>query len=231
MEILVKHTSAAPPRLSAVRPELPAALDAPVLAFLEKDPAGRPASVSAGLDALAVAAAGAGLDVKVVSRKTGGDSAAKLADTQPAVSSGPAVLVGGGATPAAASAQTMLSDAGKTVIAAEMTSKPASGRTMVYGAVGAVALIAAIGVGVVMRPGAGSRGARDEDDLGPRGDRDPDRDCEDGGAGQGGAGHHAERHRGAGGGAGGDRADLRCDAQGGRRVAGGRPRSAPRLRR
>ena len=75
MEILVKHTTAPAPRLSEVRPEVPPQLDAPLAAFMEKDPAKRPESLSAGLDALAAAAAGAGFDVKVSARKTGGDAA------------------------------------------------------------------------------------------------------------------------------------------------------------
>jgi hypothetical protein len=112
-----------------------------VLAFLEKEPDKRPTSVGAGLDALAAAAAGAGFDVKVVARRSGG-----AADSVPTT-----VRVGGGATPVEAEARTILgnSDACKTVIGVEAAPKPASGRPMIYGALGAALLIAAIGVGVV----------------------------------------------------------------------------------
>jgi eukaryotic-like serine/threonine-protein kinase len=111
MEILVKHTSAEAPLPSVACPALPPALDAPLRAFLEKDPAARPPSVGAGLDALAIAAAGAGYDVKLPARKPGDPP-------------GPAASVRvGSATPgelgAMASARTMLtSDAPKTVISA-----------------------------------------------------------------------------------------------------------------
>jgi serine/threonine-protein kinase len=146
MEILVKHTTAPAPRLSEVSPGVPPSLDAPVAAFLEKDPQKRPESLAAGLDALAAAAAEAGFDVKVPAlsgRKPSGDAASV---------SSPAVHVVGGLTPADASAKTMLHDsAGKTVLSAEAAPKPAPARTVVFGAVGAVALIAAIGIGVATR--------------------------------------------------------------------------------
>ncbi len=162
MEILVKNISAPAPRLSDVCPALPPALDAPVLAFLEKDPAARPLSVGAGLDALAIAAAGAGFDVKVSGRKVaaGGDPA-QPSSGDPATSPlgsppGNVVRVAGGATPAEGAAQTMISDAGKTVISAEAAAKPQGGRAMVYGAVGAALLLAAIGVGAAVRPASRS---------------------------------------------------------------------------
>ena len=69
MELLLKQTSAPAPRLSEVCPDLPAALDNPVLHMLEKDPAKRPESLMAGLDALAAAAQGAGFDVKTTPRR------------------------------------------------------------------------------------------------------------------------------------------------------------------
>jgi len=148
MEILVKNISAPAPRVSDECHELPPALDAPVLAFLEKDPAQRPESLGAGLDALAVAAAGAGFDVKVSARKPGPDGAVRAPAGDPTAS---VVRVAGGVTPAEGADKTMLSEPGKTIIAAEVVSKPQSGRAMVYGMVGAFALLAAIGVGVAAR--------------------------------------------------------------------------------
>jgi hypothetical protein len=123
-----------------VCPALPPALDAPLLAFLEKEPEKRPPSVTAGLDALAAAAAGAGFDVKVIARRSGG------AETPTTT-----VHVGGGVTPVEAEARTILgtSDTGKTVIGVEAPPKPANGRPFVYGAAGAALLLAAIGIGVV----------------------------------------------------------------------------------
>ncbi|MEP7120721.1 MAG: serine/threonine-protein kinase [Byssovorax sp.] len=69
MDLLLKQTSAPAPRISEVCPDLPAALDNPVLHMLEKDPANRPESLMAGLDALAAAAQSAGFDVKTAPRK------------------------------------------------------------------------------------------------------------------------------------------------------------------
>jgi serine/threonine-protein kinase len=64
LDIFVMHTSAPPPHPSAVCPSVAAALDAPVLAFLEKDPAARPSSASAGLAGIAAAA---GIDPRAAS--------------------------------------------------------------------------------------------------------------------------------------------------------------------
>jgi len=63
IDLLLKQTAAKPPAMSSVAAALPPALDAPVLQMLEKDPARRPSSVGAALDALAVAARGAGFSV------------------------------------------------------------------------------------------------------------------------------------------------------------------------
>jgi serine/threonine-protein kinase len=144
MEILMKHTTAPAPRPSEVCPALPAALDDAMLAFLEKDPQKRPASLGAGLDALAAAAAGAGFDVKVSTRK--GDAGAASGSAAPARV--------GHATPAEmgelAAARTMIQDDGaKTIISGE--AGKGGGRTLVYGAVGGAVLLASIGVGLGMR--------------------------------------------------------------------------------
>ncbi len=55
MDILVKHISDKPKPPSAIRPELPAALDAPILHMLEKEPEARPASLTAAVDELSAA--------------------------------------------------------------------------------------------------------------------------------------------------------------------------------
>jgi serine/threonine-protein kinase len=143
MQIFVKHTTQAPPRPSSVCPELPEALDAPVLAFLEKEPERRPASLNAGLDAMAAAL---GMEVPAGTRR-----AADSAST-PRVRSGAT-----GATPAeieriSAARTVAQAETGKTILSAEAASKPAGSRSIVYGvAVGA----AVVGFGLVMllRPG------------------------------------------------------------------------------
>jgi eukaryotic-like serine/threonine-protein kinase len=61
MDVLFKHVSEAPPRMSSVAPDLPRELDAPVLAMLAKSPADRPSSAGAAVAALAEQAQKAGV--------------------------------------------------------------------------------------------------------------------------------------------------------------------------
>ena len=148
MEILMKHTSAPTPRPSEMCPALPAALDEPIMGFLDKDPQKRPASLGAGLDALAVAAAGAGFDVKVSVRKGEG-----VARTSGPVGAGVRV---GSATPSElgdmAAARTMLQEDGsKTVMSAETAGNAGTARTLMYGAMAGAVLAAALGIGLGMR--------------------------------------------------------------------------------
>ena len=155
MEILIKHTSAEAPRPSAALPGFPAALDAPILAFLEKDPEKRPSSVGAGLDALASAAAGAGFDVKVSAKRTG----------DPRASS--AQIRVGSPTPAEmasmSEARTMApDDAGKTILSAEASPKAAGGRTVLFAVLGAAGVALVLAVAFVMRSQPGAAHAQGE---------------------------------------------------------------------
>ena len=52
VDVLLKHMTETPPTMSSVCPDLPVALDAPVLAMLAKRPADRPATAGAALAAL-----------------------------------------------------------------------------------------------------------------------------------------------------------------------------------
>jgi serine/threonine-protein kinase len=61
--VLMAHISQEPPRVSAVCPDLPAALDAPILRMLDKQPEQRPSSAGAALAALSEAAESAGIVV------------------------------------------------------------------------------------------------------------------------------------------------------------------------
>lgn len=63
IELLLQHTQSAPPAMSSVVPELPPALDAPVLRMLAKEPSERPSTVGAAVEELARAAHHAGFDV------------------------------------------------------------------------------------------------------------------------------------------------------------------------
>ncbi len=56
LDVVLKHSTAPPPPLSSVRPDLPARLDAPVLAMLAKKPDGRPGSAGEAVAALLRAA-------------------------------------------------------------------------------------------------------------------------------------------------------------------------------
>jgi hypothetical protein len=62
-EIMVAHLSQQPSSMSSMAPDLPAALDGPVLQMLAKEPQDRPQPLGAGLEALADAARQAGLTV------------------------------------------------------------------------------------------------------------------------------------------------------------------------
>jgi len=62
--VLVSHLVKPPPKLSEVCPELPSALDAPILHMLAKDPADRPSSVGAAFAELEEAARAAGINVE-----------------------------------------------------------------------------------------------------------------------------------------------------------------------
>jgi len=63
IELLMKQTTVEPPPMSSVCAAVPHALDAPVLKMLAKNPAGRPSSAGAAVEALAAAAKDAGFRV------------------------------------------------------------------------------------------------------------------------------------------------------------------------
>ncbi|MCC6217344.1 MAG: protein kinase [Polyangiaceae bacterium] len=72
MGLMLKQTTAQPPRMSEVCPAVPPQLDGPVLRMLDKDPTRRSRTVSEGLEELAVAARAAGFDVQVKAVDSGG---------------------------------------------------------------------------------------------------------------------------------------------------------------
>jgi serine/threonine-protein kinase len=158
MDILVKQVNERPRPLSEVRPDLPAALDGPVLKMLEKDPANRPTSLTACVDALAQAARDAGFAVQVPSGRPSGPDGKR--------SDGPTPVVKvRSSDDALADAKTMVQDAGpagsprptggeKTVLAAEAPSAAASPRRAVLvAALGALALAAAAAIAFMATTG------------------------------------------------------------------------------
>lgn len=71
MDIMIKHVSEPPPRMSTVCSDLKAELDAPVLSMLEKDPAKRPGTMAAAMEALMTAAKNAGYNIGPVALRSG----------------------------------------------------------------------------------------------------------------------------------------------------------------
>ena len=154
MDILFKQINEKAPRMSSVCPDLPAALDAPVLHMLEKDPAARPVSLTAAVDALAKAASEAGYAVQVSSgrnnaRVSGGPTPPGIAPRN---------------TPARAAlgeAKTIAHDAHddgamRTVLAAEAPPSAAPRkRTTLVAVAGAFVLLAAVGGVLALKPATG----------------------------------------------------------------------------
>jgi serine/threonine protein kinase len=135
MDIMMKHMASAPPPMSQVFPEL-APLDASVARMLAKDPAERPQSHAAALDALEQAARGAGIDIPTSPMAVGALSGSGL----------PASGNLRELTPAPAPATT---DLGMSSMSARK-----GGRPVLYGALAFIALVA-IGVGVIVLKGVG----------------------------------------------------------------------------
>ncbi len=63
MDLLIKQSTAPAPPLSSMAPDLSPALDAPILAMLEKDPEKRPASVGGAMESFIAAARSTGIAV------------------------------------------------------------------------------------------------------------------------------------------------------------------------
>jgi len=153
MDLLLKQTSAPAPRVSEICPDLPAALDAPVLHMLEKDPAKRPETLTLALDALAAAAQSVGYAVST-STSTRRQPEPLPRGTGSVVPGRP---VGNSLTPAEqhlAAAPTLVQGAAsnQTSTLAEAGAKPTGGRApLLFGGV-AVAVIAAVVSFVALKP-------------------------------------------------------------------------------
>jgi serine/threonine-protein kinase len=151
MDLLMKQISAPPPPMSTVTPDIPPALDAPVLHMLEKDPAKRPASLTAAIDQLAhianengyVVAMPAGAAGKLPARTTGGTVKApndigSMRTMQ--ATSGPGTLSGSNA---------FLDSHADTRSGEHGSSAAAKSKTPLF-AVGAVLLLGIVGGGLAM---------------------------------------------------------------------------------
>ncbi|MBI3202670.1 MAG: protein kinase [Myxococcales bacterium] len=140
MQIMFAHVSTPPTPPSAVLPGLAPTLDAPILQMLSKNPAERPASCGAAVEAIAASARAAGLEVGTLPVGT------------------PAAMVTGRGPPARtptqdalAHASTAVAQTGPTTLtASEKTPPPAvKGRAPLF-AVGAVTLLALAGGGIAI---------------------------------------------------------------------------------
>ena len=151
MDVLLKHINARPPRVSEVCPDLPAALDEPVLRMLAKSPDERPSTLAEAVDALAKAANEAGLQVPAPARSLGGAVPAPRASDR-----GIVVTPSGAATTvesaALAEAQTIVG-VHPSLIGASADIPPGKRkRTLLLGGI-AVAAIAAAVIGFAARDG------------------------------------------------------------------------------
>jgi serine/threonine-protein kinase len=157
MEILFKQTSAPAPPMSTVCPAIPASLDPPVLALLEKEPANRPRSALEAIEEIAKAANAAGFAVTLAPQPAG----PRASGPRPFTPSG---LSGSGMTPAQlgdlAAAPTLVQvGSNRTLTGAASEAKPAaSSRTVVY-AVALVACLGGAGVGLAWSRGSGAAAA------------------------------------------------------------------------
>jgi serine/threonine-protein kinase len=149
MDILFKQINEKAPRMSSVCPDLPAGLDAPVLQMLEKDPAARPLSLTAAVDALAKAASEAGYAVQISSGR--GNARVSGGPTPPGISPQPRGNTPGSAALGQAKTVAHGQDEGsmKTVLAAEAPPNAAPKKRTALVAVAAVFALAAAAGGVV----------------------------------------------------------------------------------
>ncbi len=150
MDVFLKHVNAPPPRISEICPDLPAALDAPVIHMLEKDPAKRPETLTMALDALAATAQSVGYAVASSTRR----------QPEPLPRGAGAVItgrpVGNSLTPAekhlaAAPTLAQRAPANSTSTLVEAGGKPAGGRSaLLFGGL-AAAVVAVVAVGTFTR--------------------------------------------------------------------------------
>ena len=146
MDILFKHLHEEPQPLSRVCPDLPSGLDAPVLAMLAKDPKARPSSVSAALEAVAEAAAAAGLGSGEPSSRGATFRSGPLASGQVPRAAASSGALGEAKTVAITQQQTLQG-------AASDVPAPRGRRWLVLGGVGAAAA-AAVAVAVLVMGGS-----------------------------------------------------------------------------
>ncbi len=158
LDLMFKHIHETPPKPSELCPDLPAAVDAPLLAMLAKDPANRPASVEAALEAVLSA-----LGVPPTITMPGEPSSRERPGPPPQPSSNPGVRVitdGKLASPTFVDAKTIADSAPqpvRTLVGSERdVGGAARGGRRPWVALGVAGAVAIGGVGVLL--GLGLRG-------------------------------------------------------------------------
>ncbi len=104
MQVMMKHITAEPPRVSEICPELPPALDACVLAMLAKDPDARPSSAGAAVQLVTAAAQAAGFPVETTSLERSAPGGGSGLTPAQIAHFGTAPTLAGASTPNAAAA-------------------------------------------------------------------------------------------------------------------------------
>ncbi|MEM9489255.1 MAG: hypothetical protein AAGC55_08925, partial [Myxococcota bacterium] len=168
MDIIVMHLSQKPKAPSEVCPELPTVVDAPILHMLAKDPAARPASLTAAVAALEEAISNTGVPIaKTLSDIDWGSTGAKVAasmGTDPTIgvmSTAATAAVAGAALASASAPHTTASDS------RAMTATGARSKWRTLAVVAAVVAVAAAGaaIALVSTGGDASDGANAGDET------------------------------------------------------------------
>ena len=151
MDVILQHMTATAPAPSSIVPELPPAIDGPILRMMSKDPAERPGTVGAALDEIA-SAAGVAPDAS----RSGAASGPVLPQSAPVDAVGKTMVDPTSGIGAAVTAPS------QTFLGAESDVVPTSGRKtgLVVGVAAVALLLGAVGVGVTfLRRGADTAGA------------------------------------------------------------------------
>ncbi|MDI1450757.1 serine/threonine-protein kinase [Polyangium sp. 6x1] len=160
MDVLMQQVQSPPPAMSSVCPDLGSALDAPVLRMLAKDPAERPASVTAAIDAVVDAARAAGIEVPSVATRSSEklprvDTPAGLTPAQQAVFGQATTMMQPDAAPATTSSPS--GEQPKATLRSTPDAMPSRRSSVLFVALGAALFVA----GIVVATLYASRGGPD----------------------------------------------------------------------
>jgi eukaryotic-like serine/threonine-protein kinase len=141
MDVLMKHATLPPPRISSVAPWVPAAVDAVLMRMMEKSPEDRPENILAAVDELTAAAASAGIQEAT--------SLPPLATSSGPGAITPHVMPSASKLDFSTGATIVAPDTSKTFAGTEHDQSSSRGSRRIW-VVGAAALLAAAGLGIFM---------------------------------------------------------------------------------